>query len=194
MAHKELAALFWFRLYCPLARILFRIDDDILLDIFLLLNHIEHEINLNHKDGIYGWFRFNKPVLRSGTWAVTKREYEEDVYPPYTLTLGYLFTNDSCQRLVETANHPKHHINRISDAYITGILRQLAQIQFYTYSSLIQSSSYSNRKSCDEEFARQPRLLVCTSKLHIGTRGDPHEFYSIWGSLLHKHNASLLTF
>jgi hypothetical protein len=194
MAHKELAALFWLRLYCPLARILFRIDDDIVLDIFLLLNHIEHEIDLNHRDGIYGWFRFNKNVLRSGRWAVTKREYKEDVYPPYTLSSGYLFTNNSCQRLVETANHPKHHINRINDAYITGILRQLAQIQFYTYSNLTHFSVYPDGQSCNEEFAQQPRLLVCTSKLHIGTRGDPDEFYDIWGGLLYKHNTSLLTF
>lgn len=193
MAHKELAVLFWLRLYCPLAHILFRIDDDIILDIFLLLNHMEHEIKFNNKDRIYGWFRSDKPVLRSGRWAVTKSEYKNDVYPAYTFSLGYLYSNNTCQQLVETANHPKHHITRVSDAYITGILRHSARIPFQTYSNLDHFMSNYDGVSCNKEFTQRPRLLVCTSRLHFGMRGNPYEFYDNWQGLLRKYNKTLLT-
>ncbi len=185
--------LFWLRLYCPLARILFRIDEDILLDTFLLLNHLEYEINLKNKDGIYGWFRFNKAVLRSGPWAVTKREYKRDTYPPYTLNMAYLFSNESCQRLIDAANHPKQHLVPINDAYITGILRNLAKIPYYTFPNLEYTTSDSNGVLCNTEFASRSRLLICASKLQKGLRGDPYEYYEVWNILLKKYNTSILT-
>jgi hypothetical protein len=91
VAHKELASLFWTRLYCPLARFVFRADDDILLDVFLLLNYLQYHVDLEHKDGLYGWFRFNNVVHRADKWAVTKLEYKSAIYPPYTFGVGYLF-------------------------------------------------------------------------------------------------------
>jgi hypothetical protein len=191
--YKELAALFWLRLYCPLVRLLFRIDDDILLDIFLLLHHIEHDINLKHQDGINGWFRLNSTVLRSGRSAVTTREYQSNTYPPYTLSTGYLFSNESCQRFVDAANHPEHNIIRIGDVYITGILRDFAKIPYYTYSSLESILVYYNEMSCSSHFERRPRLLVCTSQLHINIRGNTKEYYDVWNGLLTKHNKTLLT-
>jgi hypothetical protein len=192
LAHKELASLLWTRLYCPLARIVFRIDDSILLDIFLLINYLQYQINLDDKDGLYGWFRFNSVVLRLGIWAVTKREYAPAIYPPYTSITGYLFSNSTCQRLIEAANQPEHQIVRINDAYITGILRALAQIPFYTYLNLENVFTYYNQMSCNDHFERRPRLLVCTSKLYMGMHGDPYEYYDIWDVLLIKHNKSML--
>jgi galactosyltransferase len=193
MVYKELAALFWIRLYCPLVRFLFRIDDDVLLDIFLLINHIQHDINFNDKDGIFGWFRLNSPVLRSGRWAVTTREYQPSVYPPYTYSTGYLFSNQSCQRFVDAANHLKQSIIPVGDAYITGILRDLAQIPYYTYTNLEHIIILYNELPCDTHFERRPRLLVCTSKLHSGIRGDPYEYYDAWDNLLLKHNKTIWT-
>ena len=159
-----------------------------------MLNHIERQINFDDNDGIHGWFRHNRVVLRSSAWAVTKREYQKNTYPPYTLNIGYLFSNTSCQHLITAANHPHHHINRINDAYITGILRESAYLQFYNYTTLEHITTYLNKKTCEEQFEQRLELLVCTSKLYTGVRDDPYEYYHIWNTLLAKHNISLLTF
>ncbi|CAF3302184.1 unnamed protein product [Rotaria socialis] len=191
VAHKELASLLWTRLYCPLARILFRADDDILMDTFLLLNFIKDDLNLNVKDGLYGWFRFNNTVHRGDRWAVTKMEYKPNTYPPYTFGVGYLFSNFSCQRLVNAANQPNHQIVRIGDAYITGILRDLAEIPFYDFKDLKFSYTFYNPIPCDEYFMNNPQLLICMSKLHTGMRDDPLEFYDVWDAILTKYEKSL---
>ncbi|CAF0977884.1 unnamed protein product [Adineta steineri] len=191
VAHKELASLLWTRYYCPLARIIFRADDDILLDTFLLLNYIQHTLNLDAKDGLYGWFRFNNTVHRADKWAVTKLEYQPKIYPPYTFGISYLFSNVSCQRLINAANHANHQIIRIGDAYITGILRDLANIPFYDFENLQYAYTFYTEIPCDNYFETKSDLLLCMSKLHIGQRGDPYEFYDIWEIILAKHNRSI---
>ncbi|CAF2108510.1 unnamed protein product [Rotaria magnacalcarata] len=191
VAHKELASLLWTRLYCPLARIVFRADDDILMDTFSLLNFIKHDLNLNVNDGLYGWFRLNNSVHRGDRWAVTRMEYKPNTYPPYTFGVGYLFSNSSCQRLLNAANQPNHQIVRIGDAYITGILRDLAGIPFYDFHDLEFSYTFHDQLPCDEYFMDNPRLLLCMSKLHLGIREDLFEFYDTWDIILSKHNTSL---
>ncbi|CAF4296803.1 unnamed protein product, partial [Rotaria sp. Silwood2] len=191
VAHKELASLFWTRLYCPLARFVFRADDDILLDTFLLLDYITNDLNINTEDGLYGWFRFNNTVHRADKWAVTKAEYKPTIYPPYTFGVGYLFSNTSCQRLIDAANHPNHQVIRIGDAYITGILRDLAGIPFYDFPHLEYAYTFYNQISCDLFFEDKPHLLICMSNLHIGMRDDPLEFYDIWNIILIRQNTSL---
>ena len=107
--------------------------------------------------------------------------------------MAYLFSNDSCQRLIDAANHPKQQLVRINDAYITGILRDLAQIPFYTFSKLEYSTTHYNDQSCGIQFENRPRLLICASKLQMGIRGDPYEYYDVWDILLRKYNTSILT-
>ncbi|CAF1217065.1 unnamed protein product, partial [Didymodactylos carnosus] len=47
VSHKELASLHWTRLFCPWAKYIFRADDDVLLDIFLLINYIQYYLYNN---------------------------------------------------------------------------------------------------------------------------------------------------
>ena len=180
VAHKELAALLWTRLYCPLARIVFRADDDILLDTYLLLDYFDNQINLVSHDGLYGWFRFNNTVHRADKWAVTKLEYPLSIYPPYTFGIGYLFSNRSCQRLIDAANHSDHQIIRIGDAYITGILRQSAGIPFYDLNNLEFAYTFYEEIPCEKYFQENSKLVICMSKLHVGNRNDSYEFYQVW--------------
>ena len=177
-------------MYCPFARMIFRADDDILLDTFLLLHHIENWMDLDVNDGMYGWFRFNNSVRRADRWAVTKLEYKARIYPPYTFGIGYLFSNNSCQRLIDAANHPDHQVIRIGDAYITGILRELAGIPYYNFKNLDFAYTFYNEIPCDEYFEQQPRLVICMSKLHIGIRNDVFEFYDIWEIIRTRHEKS----
>ena len=170
---------------------IFRADDDIFLDTFLLLNHIQLNINLDINDGLYGWFRFNNSVHRADKWAVTKLEYKSKIYPPYTFGIGYLFSNVSCQHLINAANQPNHEIIRIGDVYITGILRDLAQISYYDFRDLDYAYTFYEAIPCDEYFEKRPELLICMSKLHVGIRGDPYEFYDVWDIIVARHNKSL---
>ena len=101
-------------------------------------------------------------------------------------------SNISCQRLINAVHHPQHRLIRIGDAYITGILRNLADIPFYDFINLSYAYTFSQPIPCMEYFEDRPHLLICTSKLHVGIRNDPDEFYDVWDAILVRHNTSLL--
>jgi hypothetical protein len=131
-------------------------------------------------------------VHRADKWAVTKFEYKPKIYPPYTFGIGYLFSNVSCQRLIDAANHPNHQIIRIGDAYITGILRDLANVSFYDFENLHYAYTFYNEIPCDDYFEKNSKLLMCMSKLHVGQRNDPYQFYDIWDIILARNNISTI--
>jgi hypothetical protein len=143
---------------------------------------------MHDNDGVYGWFRFNNSVHRADKWSVTKQEYPSPIYPPYTFGIGYLFSNRSCERLVQTSNHSQHQIIRIGDAYITGILRESARISYHDFIDLEYAYTFLETIPCDDMFTKNSRLLICMSKLHVGIRTDPYEFYDVWDVILARHN------
>lgn len=191
VAHKELASIYWTRLFCPLGRLVFRADDDILLDIFSLLNYVENRLERPFKLGIHGWFRFNNSVHRADKWSVTKQEYSPSVYPPYTFGIGYLFSNETGQALIDSANHSHHQVIRIGDAYITGILRQAARLPFYDFQDLEYAYTFYQPLQCDHLFETNRKLLICMSKVHTGVMNDPSEFYDVWDAILSRYNITL---
>ncbi|CAF0874565.1 unnamed protein product [Didymodactylos carnosus] len=190
VSHKELATLQWTRLFCPWTEFIFRADDDILLDTFLLTKYIKHHLyNISEEnDGIYGWFRFNNSVHRMDKWAVTRQEYPSKIYPPYTFGIGYLMTNKTCLELVNAAKAPHHAVIRIGDVYITGILRELANVKYFDFIGLDYSYTFYDVLPCDDLFMDNPKLLICMSKLHVGIKGDPDEFFDVWDVILTRQS------
>ena len=194
VVHKELASLFWMRLHCPSARLLLRVDDTLIVNTFLLLHYIENQIDLERQDGIYGWFQLHTNVVRSGQWPVTIAEYPSDTYPPYTTIPGYLFSNDTCQRLVDAAQDVRPRWIRTGHAYVTGLLRHFTHVPFYNYLKLRYLYGSPGGEACDDSFERLSDLLLCPSKLFDRSPGDPDEYYDVWDILVSRHKNATLSF
>jgi hypothetical protein len=180
------------RLNCPCVRFILRADDSVIVNIFLLLDYLEDELLLDKHDGIHGWFRSDISVIRSGIWSVTNTEYPSDSYPSHAMISGYLFSNDTCRRLVDAAQDAHPTWIRTGHAYVTGLLRQSARIAFYNYRQLRYLTGYEGGESCDESFERHSDILLCHSKLYNGFHEDPYEYYDVWDVLVSKHSNSTL--
>lgn len=99
-----------------------------------------------------------------------------------------MLSNHSCQRLIDAANHPDHQIVRIGDAYITGILRELANVPFYELTNLEFAYTFYDELPCATYFKQQSNLLICMLKLHVGNRDDPEELYRIWRVIVDRYD------
>jgi hypothetical protein len=90
MTYKHLMGYKWILEYCPNANFLLRVDDDVFVDIFQVIELISSkEVNLE-SDSLYCYLSWERPVERGNDskWSVTEEEFPLDVYPNYCLGVG----------------------------------------------------------------------------------------------------------
>ncbi|CAF1189409.1 unnamed protein product [Rotaria magnacalcarata] len=186
VAYKELAALCWSKYYCPGIQYIFKADEDIHLNTPLLTRVISEYMKnetIAQISTMFGWFRHKSRVDRNGRYLVTEEEYPGFYYPPYTFGIGYLLTKAGRDDLCIAGQRP-HPVTRVGDAYITGILRDHAMVQYahfgdvhYIYSGTL------NGPHCHEYFTYDPKLLVCMSNLHSGVTDVADEYVHVWNAI-----------
>lgn len=133
---------------------------------------------------IFGWFRYKSRVDRSGRYTVTEEEYPEYYYPPYTFGIGYMLTKAGRDNLCVSAPRP-HPVTRVGDAYITGILRDHAQVGYTRFGDVHFIYSYTlNGPLCQEYFTYDAKLLICMSSVHSGASDVADEYIHVWNAIL----------
>lgn len=137
---------------------------------------------------IYGWFRRRSRVDRSGRYTVTEEEYPGFYYPPYTFGIGYLVTKAGRDNLCVSAHYP-HPVTRVGDAYITGILRDHANVQYARFDDIHYIYSYTlNGQRCLNYFTYDPKLLLCMSSVHSGNNDAAAEYVHAWNIIQKDSN------
>ncbi|ODM92808.1 Beta-1,3-galactosyltransferase 1, partial [Orchesella cincta] len=137
LTYKHLLGYKWINKYCPGATFILKTDDDAFVDIFQLFDFISRTYGFAPKPGTLICNVFpegTKPVrakkARGSKWSVTMDEYPHSVYPRYCGGLAYLATGDVVARILDVSDRVKFFW--IDDVFVTGILRELAEIEpFY---------------------------------------------------------------
>ncbi|XP_045569415.1 beta-1,3-galactosyltransferase 1 isoform X4 [Salmo salar] len=154
---KTMVMMEWLSSRCPNASYAMKIDSDMFLNVNTLVNMLLHAPKQNYMTGL---------VARRGTvlrdpnskWYLPNEVFSEQVYPPYALGLGYVFTLDLPRKLVEASRHVKAVY--IEDVYLglcmrhlgirptnppNGNLFQVSPVAYdrCTYSRLIATTTYS---------------------------------------------------
>ncbi|CAF0766789.1 unnamed protein product [Adineta ricciae] len=194
VSYKELAALCWSRYFCSNIQYIFKADEDIHLNIPLLTslvsNYMKNE-TIADTPLIFGWFRHKSRVDRSGRYIVTQEEYPGFYYPPYTFGIGYLLTKSGRDNLCVSAQRP-HPVTRVGDAYITGILRDHAEVNYARFGDVHYIYSYTlNGARCQEYFTYDPKLLICMSSVHSGSSDVADEYVHVWNIIFKDDNNAL---
>lgn len=119
---KALTILRWTLLNCPKAKFVFKMDDDVLINVN---NLAKFTSKWYEPSSISGILMQDAIVLRandSSKWSIPYESYKDKLYPDYIVG-PYLITNDSVFPLYHYAiNHLP--ANAFDDVYITGILAQ----------------------------------------------------------------------
>jgi len=191
VSYKELAAICWSKHFCPEIRFVFKADEDIHLNTPLLVRLVKGYMKnetIAETPVMFGWFRHKSRVDRVGRYLITEEEYPGFYYPPYTFGIGYLVTRGARNNLCVAAQRP-HPVTRVGDAYITGILRDHALVDYASFGDVHYIYSYTlSGPRCQEYLVYDPKLLVCMSSVHSGASEASDEYVHVWNTVYKEVN------
>lgn len=123
LTYKHVMGLKWVIEHCKNIKYIIKTDDDILVDMYQLINLIE-KTNFQ----MMGYVLKNmKPIrLTANKWYVTKEEYSEDTYPPFLSGWMYVLQISAAKKLLSHVRDFKYFW--IDDLFVTGLLSQKANV------------------------------------------------------------------
>lgn len=147
---KTMVIMEWLATRCPTAAYGMKIDSDMFLNIDNLVAMLKKP-DIPKENYLTGMLMWNRPVIRSkdSKWYVPEELFPDSTYPPYTLGMGYVFSNDLPGKLVEASKWIKPF--NIEDAYVGMCMRRLGlsltpppdPSQFKAYNSRYDRCEYS---------------------------------------------------
>lgn len=128
LTYKHVMGLQWVTRYCSQANFVIKMDDDIIIDFYRILQVIDSNLKDKNKSFLMGYvLKGTLPVREpANKWFVTKSEYPDSIYPPFLSGWLYVTTPKVAKTLVEASMSIKYFW--IDDTYVTGLLAQTAGI------------------------------------------------------------------
>lgn len=132
VTHRVLSLVEWSFRFCPSAKFVFKTDDDIFINLYLLLKFVAPLIGKNEDRSfrpssmsIYGYRHVRPTVFRSANdpvgirYVVTEEEFPCTVYPDFLSGFGYLIPKKARDALLFASFQDRQIPFRISDVYLT---------------------------------------------------------------------------
>ena len=114
--------------YCPNAGFVMKTDDDMLVNMFSLLQHID---NLDRINTLMCHVWQKSAVFRGGRYGVSKAAFDKSFYPPFCSGSGYVMTSDVATVLLELAlSETQSDVVHLDDPYVTGILASKTRVKY----------------------------------------------------------------
>ncbi|XP_067662407.1 beta-1,3-galactosyltransferase 5-like [Haliotis asinina] len=122
---KTVAMLQWYKQFCPLARYVMKVDDDVFVETDNLLS----KLNLLDRESrfILGFTDIADAPLRNSTnkWYLSFEQYPFMQFPRFAHGPAYVISGDLVVDLFEIARHaPPIHLE---DVYVTGLCAHIAK-------------------------------------------------------------------
>lgn len=187
---------------CKQTKFLFKTDDDIFINTFLLLLSKENFEYLTNKTkySLFGFpIEYGLVVRHSDDrigqrYIITPDEYSCPRYPTFLSGFGYLMSFETCSLLINAYQTDKKPFP-LSDVYFTGLLPEMINIERQT---IFQNVDYRYQTKCSEEFfASENNPFACAASNdhfnyqesnHVGTFMNDYNLY--WTKLTKIYNNS----
>ncbi|KTF87661.1 hypothetical protein cypCar_00037656 [Cyprinus carpio] len=153
--------------HCPQASFSMKVDSDMYINVENLMTLLLSP-NTPRQNYITGYLMWDRPVIRdkNSKWYVAEELYPEPKYPTYLLGMGYVFSNDLPEKLVEVSKEVKAF--NIEDAYVGTCLKQMG-VAPSSPPDPAQFTAYL------DQYNREDFLRVITTIL-----GSPKQLIDIW--------------
>ncbi len=121
---KTMVIMDWLATRCPQAAYAMKVDSDMYINVENLITFLLSP-NTPRENYITGHLMWDRSVVRNknSKWYVSEELYPEPKYPTYLLGMGYVFSNDLPEKIVEASKKVKAF--NIEDAYVGACLKQL---------------------------------------------------------------------
>jgi hypothetical protein len=184
---------------CKQTKYLFKTDDDIFLNTFLLLSFLKENISLLTKYSLFGFpIKYGLVIRHSNDYVgeryiITKYEYSCSRYPTFLSGFGYFMSIETSDLLLN-AYLTDIKPFPLSDVYFTGLLPQMFQIPRQT---IIQNVDYRYETKCNEEyFTSEKNSFACAAsndhfnrKELSGDRSLMNDYNLYWIKLTEKYHS-----
>lgn len=137
LTYKHVMGLQWAAEYCSNAKFIIKMDDDIVVDIYKLVEYL-HKLSLSEKRPIAGYvLRGMNPIReRHNKWFVTKEEYSKSFYPPFVSGWFYITTPKVATLISKLAKTFPYFW--IDDVFITGVLSKKLKFKHLDISQMFR--------------------------------------------------------
>lgn len=121
---KTMVIMDWLATHCSTAEYAMKIDSDMFLNIDNLLIMLQKP-GIPKVNYLTGYLMKNRPVVRtkSSKWYVSEELFPDPIYPNYALGMGYVFSVDLAEKLVNASKSVKYFNNE--DAYVGACMKSL---------------------------------------------------------------------
>ncbi|RNA33926.1 beta-1-3-galactosyltransferase 1-like [Brachionus plicatilis] len=171
----------WITEFCPKAKFILKVDDDIIANIFILMRHLhyldKHKVVKNKTVMCLVWQGMIVMRDKNSKWYLSKDEFKDDRFGRYCSGSAYLFTNDLPREMFNASKYLEFFW--VDDYYITGMLARGVQSNYEFFNSLYIISSnlvenrFLNRKTSDRTvFGHSPNNL--------------NRIYKLWNFIMQK--------
>ena len=130
MTYKNLMGLAWVSQYCPKTTFVFKVDDDIFVNIFKTIDYMIFSEKKGTSDNLNCRRMAGSEVHRNkeDRWYVSKEEFEYDFYPPFCIGMGYFTKLKTIQKLHLVAQ-TFDELLWVDDVFVTGIVAMKADVK-----------------------------------------------------------------
>ena len=188
-AYKELSAMIWIRTYLPNTSFYIKTDDDVIINMKSIVDIVLPIIeNVKDEPLIIGWFGPGHSASRG-----TYQKFIDAVIPPssidlyYAMNLFYIVTLKAADRMVDTISHIDF-IEHPGDPFVTGILREAADVQIKNLALSIENYIYAiTDTACKQTFRNNSKLLFCKLSSQVGSTHTIAEYFDTWNVVLSQN-------
>lgn len=186
VAYKELSAMLWVRKYLPNKKFYLKTEDHVILNMKVLVDQFLPLIeSVSSERLIIGWFGSEHTVKRGNY-----QKFVDALMPPssaelhYAMSLLYAVTAPSAD-LMLAALKQVELIEYPGDPFVTGILRDEAHVKITNLAKTSADLKYElSNGRCKVSFEKNPKLLICTTSLHTGSKQSMIEYFDGWNVLI----------
>ncbi|XP_043196950.1 beta-1,3-galactosyltransferase 5-like [Amphibalanus amphitrite] len=158
LTYKHIMALDWATTFCPQARHIIKMDDDIAYNVYEVLHLLEKSPDTGYLGG--NAFRKAKPYRGDSKWHVSLEEWPKEYYPPYVSGWLYIASQDMASAMVRRSTELPFFW--IDDLFITGMITERMAINITGFNNLFATSADCVRHTVNQNYPRlgQPNGTV----------------------------------
>ena len=125
---KFIMGLKWVQLFCPQSRFVVKVDDDVVMDPFLLIHRLTERNGYLNRNNLLHCRNGNRKPKRK--WYISKDIYPYKRYPRFCQGFAVIFSSDVAAKLYKRSLATKPFW--VDDLWVTGILRAKLDIPFHS--------------------------------------------------------------
>jgi len=143
LTYKGIMGLRWVSSYCRRARFLLKSDDDIFINIFSLVTHLQELSSQLKKPAsklllCLVWYRMKVMRDRRSKWYLSPKEFPNDVFPTYCSGSAFIMTPDVASAMYNASFQVPFFW--VDDFYVTGLLARAVGVTHQNFNSVYMLS------------------------------------------------------